>query len=174
MQNIDLDIDNYNYQDLLNLFKLNYDFNKTQLKIVKQTVLATHPDKSNLDKKYFLFFSKAYKVLLSVYEFREKATNSENLTLPKEEIDYLANKDEYNEKIIENLREKNKFTNNQFNKWFNKMFESIKLNNEYNDEGYGEWLKKCQPECDNKCKNQTEINKKIQERKTNFERKSID
>ena len=24
------------------------------LKIVKQTVLATHPDKSNLDKKYFL------------------------------------------------------------------------------------------------------------------------
>ena len=109
MQNIDLDINNYDYKDILDLFKLNHDFNKIQLKNAKQTVLSMHPDKSNLDKNFFLFFSKAYKILLSVYEFREKINQSHNLSLPNEEIEYLATKDEYNEKIIENLRENSGF-----------------------------------------------------------------
>ena len=126
IENIDLDINNYDYKDILDLFKLNHDFNKNQLKNAKQIVLSIHPDKSRLDKKFFLFFSKAYKILLSVYEFREKTNQSQNLSLPNEEIEYLATKDEYNEKIIENLRENNKFTDKNFNKWFNKMFEEIK------------------------------------------------
>lgn len=164
MENIDLDINNYDYQDILDLFKLNHDFNKNQLKIAKQTVLSLHPDKSKLDKKIFLFFSKAYKILLSVYEFREKANQSQNLSLPKEEIEYLATKDEYNEKIIANLRENNKFTDNNFNKWFNKMFEEIKLQNDYIDQGYGDWLKDNHiDDNDDKqhCNNLNEINKKI-------------
>ena len=31
-----------------------------------------HPDKSKLDKSYFIFFSKAYKLLYSIYEFKHK------------------------------------------------------------------------------------------------------
>jgi hypothetical protein len=165
MENIDLDINNYDYQDILDLFKLNHDFNKNQLKTAKQTVLSLHPDKSKLDKKFYLFFSKAYKILLSVYEFREKANQSQNLSLPKEEIEYLATKDEYNEKIIANLRENNKFTNNNFNKWFNKMFEEIKLNNDYNDEGYGDWLKNIDNDDNLICNNLNEINEKIKIKK---------
>ena len=165
MENIDLDINNYDYQDILDLFKLNHDFNKNQLKTAKQTVLSLHPDKSKLDKKIYLFFSKAYKILLSVYEFREKANQSQNLSLPKEEIEYLATKDEYNEKIIANLRENNKFTDNNFNKWFNKMFEEIKLNNDYNDEGYGDWLKNIDNDDNLICNNLNEINEKIKIKK---------
>lgn len=167
IENIDLDINNYNYQDILDLFKLNHDFNKTQIKNAKQIVLSMHPDKSKLDKKFFLFFSKAYKILLSVYEFREKTNQSQNLSLPKEEIEYLATKDEYNEKIIDNLRENNKFTDSNFNKWFNKMFEAIKLNNDYNDQGYGDWLKNNNDSNNDNlnCNNLNEINEKIKLKK---------
>jgi len=167
IENIDLDINNYNYQDILDLFKLNHNFNKTQIKNAKQIVLSMHPDKSKLDKKFFLFFSKAYKILLSVYEFREKTNQSQNLSLPKEEIEYLATKDEYNQKIIDNLRENNKFTDGNFNKWFNKMFEAIKLNNDYNDQGYGDWLKNNNDNNNDNlnCNNLNEINEKIKLKK---------
>jgi len=163
IETIDLDINNYDYKDILDLFKLNHDFNKNQLKNAKQIVLSMHPDKSRLDKKFFLFFSKAYKILLSIYEFREKTNQSQNLSLPNEKIEYLATKDEYNEKIIENLRENNKFTDKNFNKWFNKMFEEIKLNNDYNDEGYGDWLKNDNDHNHDNlyCNNLNEINEKI-------------
>ena len=51
------------------------DFNADDLRRAKKIVLATHPDKSKLDKEYFLFFSKAYKVLLEIYQFKSKIIN---------------------------------------------------------------------------------------------------
>jgi hypothetical protein len=57
---LDMNIDNYELQDLLDLFHLDYNFNEEDLKKTKKTVLMTHPDKSNLSKEYFLFFSAAY------------------------------------------------------------------------------------------------------------------
>ena len=71
MENVDLNIDNYDYEDILNLFSLDQDFGENGLKNAKKIVLATHPDKSGLNKEYFLFFSKAYKILNFVYTFRE-------------------------------------------------------------------------------------------------------
>ena len=50
--NIDLNIDNYELDDILNLFKIDYDFNHDDLKRVKKYVLQTHPDKSKLSKEY--------------------------------------------------------------------------------------------------------------------------
>jgi hypothetical protein len=63
MEEIDLNIDNYELQDILNLFNINYDFGEKEMRIAKKIVLQSHPDKSKLDKKYFLFFTKAYKYL---------------------------------------------------------------------------------------------------------------
>ena len=74
-----MNIDNYDLIDLLKLFKLDFDFNDYDLKQVKKMVLQTHPDKSNLDKHYFLFFSEAYKIIYSVYEFRHKSTKRNSL-----------------------------------------------------------------------------------------------
>jgi len=51
-EQIDLNIDNYNLHDLLNLFKLDFDFNEDDMKQAKRVVLKTHPDKSKMDKKY--------------------------------------------------------------------------------------------------------------------------
>ena len=50
--NIDLNINNYDLKDLLNLFQLDYNFTKDELKKAKKVVLKTHPDKSGLDKDY--------------------------------------------------------------------------------------------------------------------------
>ena len=72
MNNVDLNIDNYNLIDLLNLFQLNFYFNENDLKNAKKIVLKTHPDKSKLPKEYFLFYSKAYKYIFKIFDFRQK------------------------------------------------------------------------------------------------------
>lgn len=143
-QNMDVDLDfnldNYDYEDILLLFKLNYYFREKDLKAAKHKVLMMHPDKSGLDKKYFLFFSAAYKSLYSVYEFREKANKSENLKLDTE-IEYLAEENIYNKEILDSLKRNDQMNPKKFNKWFNDLFTKVKLNNDYEEGGYGEWLK---------------------------------
>ena len=74
--NIDLNIDNYGLDDILKLFKIDYNFKHDDLKRVKNYVLKTHPDKSKLPKEYFLFFTKAYKIIYAIYNVREKHENS--------------------------------------------------------------------------------------------------
>ena len=62
MENFDLNLDNYNLDDLLRLFRVNYDLDEDQMKKAKLIALRTHPDKSGLPKEVFMFFSEAYKV----------------------------------------------------------------------------------------------------------------
>ena len=50
---MDLNINNYDLDDILNLFKLDYQFDIHDLKKAKKTMLKLHPDKSRLDPKYF-------------------------------------------------------------------------------------------------------------------------
>ena len=56
MDKLDLDIANYNYEDLITLFHLHHEFSSKDLKEAKKIVYRVHPDKSNLPKEYFLFF----------------------------------------------------------------------------------------------------------------------
>ena len=54
----DLDLSNYDLQDILNLFQIPENFTEADLKKAKRQVLKLHPDKSRIDSKYFLFYSK--------------------------------------------------------------------------------------------------------------------
>jgi len=131
---INLNIDDYELTDLLELFKLDFDFTENDLKKVKKMVLQTHPDKSpHLDKEYFLFFSEAYKIIYSVYQFRHKSTNANISTYNKV---YTIEKDEHKEALLSKLKSKS-----NFNVLFNELFEKYKLNDKGADEGYGDWLK---------------------------------
>lgn len=133
MESLDLDIDNYDLLDILKLFKIQYHFNEKDLKNVKKTVLKTHPDKSKLDKKYFLFFTKAYKILFQVYNFRHRIkTCNESFEKDYEADDIDLEKE--NEKIIERIK-----SSKNFNKLFNEIFDNMSLK-EKND-GHGDWLK---------------------------------
>ena len=56
MEDLDLDLNNYNLDDILKLLRLPYDFTEEDMKQAKKIVLMTHPDKSGLDQKYFSIF----------------------------------------------------------------------------------------------------------------------
>jgi hypothetical protein len=75
MESLDLNIDNYNLPDILALFNLPTLFNDDDLKRARLAVLKTHPDKCQLPKEYFLFFTKAYRIIHQIYTIRHPATN---------------------------------------------------------------------------------------------------
>jgi len=138
MDELDLNIANYSYEDLLTLFKLESDFTTQELKNAKSIVYKVHPDKSGLDKEYFLFFSKAYKMLYSVYQFREGSSRSYS-----ENDDYVIiskKESESNRKILESHKEYAEIKSNPvaFNNWFNEMFDKNK--GEEENDGHGKWL----------------------------------
>jgi hypothetical protein len=140
MDSVDLDINNYNLQDILSLFKVPVNFDEHDMKRAKQIVLKTHPDKSNLPADYFLFYSKAYKMLYSVWEFKKRGdVDSKN---PKN-TEYSTYSDEDKTVLLDQFFESNeKFKKSaNFNRWFNEQFERNKLSNEHEEKGYGDWLK---------------------------------
>jgi len=135
LNTLDLDLDNYSLDDLYHLFNINGNIlNDETMKLAKQIVLKMHPDKSQLDSKYFLFFSKAYKRLYNIYEFQNKSSKKK---MDKE--DYF---NESNKTILDNMFDKNKdFKDSKnFNSWFNEAFEKGRLENP-TEQGYGDWLK---------------------------------
>jgi hypothetical protein len=152
---IDLNLDNYNLQDLLSLFKLDYNFTEDDLKRAKKVALMTHPDKSNLDKKYFLFFTSAYKVIYSIYQFRTRS-NSQQST------EYFIEKEE-NEDKEQLLREIAKKKN--FNKIFNKLFEQNRIHDEASETGYGDWLKSNE-DLDTRSTTRAEMNETFEKKKS--------
>lgn len=134
MDNFDLNIDNYDLEDLLNLFHLNYEFNEDELKMAKNRALKTHPDKSGLKKEVFLFFMKAFKMIESIYDFKMKRAKSAINT------SYENEKMESDKKTLL-LKKLDGMKAGEFNKWFNNMFEKVKVNDNDVDSGYGKWFK---------------------------------
>jgi len=136
---LDLDINNYSLEDIINLFQIRENFNEADMKRAKQQVLRLHPDKSKLDTKYFLFYSKAYKTLYSIYEFKNKNVNKKMNT---DEYIPLDTSEENKKRALSTFFEKNdklKDTGN-FNKWFNEQFEKQKTSVDEDENGYGNWM----------------------------------
>lgn len=140
MNNVDLNIDNYSLDDILNLFKIPPNFDENDLKMAKKVVLMTHPDKSKLHPDYFRFYTKAYKVIYSIWEFKNKTKNPNNYNTSYKENDMYF--DAEKKEILNNYLEKNgmKKTEN-FNKWFNKYFDKNRIKSDQYEHGYGDWLK---------------------------------
>jgi hypothetical protein len=147
---IDLDINNYEYEDLLRLFKLSYDFDVAELKEAKKIVLKMHPDKSHLGPEYFRFFSNAYKTIINVYEFKNKTAKTDKGN--NDYINVTNDKDDQNGRILGKFLKDNKYDDpKKFNKWFNEQFD--KLNGDQSNQnkeeeetnkskkGYGDWLR---------------------------------
>jgi hypothetical protein len=63
----DLNVDNYSFDDILRLFKINKNFTQTDLTKCKETVEKLHPSKSSLNNSYYELFNKAYAVLEDKY-----------------------------------------------------------------------------------------------------------
>ena len=156
MNKLDLDIKNYSLEDILSLFKLPINFDEEGLKRAKKQVLMMHPDKSRMDKEYFLFFSSAYRLLYKVYKFRTR--NEQDATVNRhydaEDIDC----EDDNSHVWQTLSK-----HKQFNSIFNKMFEKNGTSDNCNGNGYGDWLK--EEDLVSTAKNRDEMNNFIDERK---------
>lgn len=154
---LDLNLNNYKLTDLFKLFNISSDLTRDELKQAYKKTLMTHPDKSGLDKEYFLFFSKAYKKIKYIYSFRHRNDNCTrrkcsccNLKPQYKNTNFIDEEDDYDhdqcdenrkndtKKLFEKLSNK---TDNDFNKIFNEMFEKVKIHDEEQDNGYDEWIK---------------------------------
>lgn len=133
---IDLNIDNYSREDLYKLFgfKTSIILTDEHMKEAKKIVLKTHPDKSRLDNKYFIFFNKSYKKLQEIYEFQNKTISKKS---------NVANYyDEQNNHVLDkmfDIKTDLKDSSN-FNEWFNGQFEKHRVEDPV-EHGYGNWLK---------------------------------
>jgi hypothetical protein len=139
MENFDLDIENYELKDLLNLFSLTHELNETDLKKAKKIVLKMHPDQSHLDAKYFLFFSKAYKIIYSIFIFKnnqEKGGKGGN-PFRKEHPDEFMTREQ--KQALDDFL--GKMGKKKFHAWFNQEFEKNKIHDEEEEHGYGDWIK---------------------------------
>jgi hypothetical protein len=159
---IDLDITNYDLKDILNLFKIPENFDERDLKRAKQIVLKTHPDKSKLPSEYFRFYSKAYKMLYQIWEFRKKGNTNTNTDYSVENEDH-----ESKARLLDDFFDSNKkFKNTKdFNRWFNEQFERNKVSSEQEEKGYGEWFKSGEDMEDTTCSNMSMMKQEFDKKK---------
>lgn len=160
---MDLDISNYNLREILKLFNLKENFSERDLLRAKQKVAASHPDKSSLHPDFFRFYLKAYKQLLSIWEFKNQNK--------KQSTNYDDNLSDERNKILNNYFENDK-NQKKFNTWFNEEFE--KRVNHKND-GYESWFRSNEniEEATTTQGNWKDINSKIERKKSELRQKVV-
>lgn len=129
MDELDLDLSNYNLDDLLNLFNLDYNYNANDLKKVKQYIVKLHPDKGKVkDSEIFIFFKKAFEILVELYQYSNTDKSRYN----------SGNYTDIDNKLFKYFKNK-KFQ--EFNTEFNKIFENTYMKDEDETNGYDDFLK---------------------------------
>ena len=158
LNDLDLNIDNYSLEDILNLFNLNLIYTKEDLKNAKKKALKTHPDKSGLERSVFIFFSKAYNILSKLYKLKNRTEKKvENIDYDENDMEESEGNKELLQMKLKNLDKKN------FNTWFNKLFE--KSNGKLNTNGHGDWLKSSEGLSDLKASNKSEFDEIFKNKK---------
>lgn len=116
-----LDVNMYSLKEVLDLFHLDYDISIEDLKRAKKQVLATHPDKSRLPSEYFLFFKKAFDIVVQFYNNQHKQDRDLSNTNTVYSTDGFKNDNKHTtnsmQKLVDDMGEA------QFNNQFNKLFE---------------------------------------------------
>jgi hypothetical protein len=136
-----LNINTYNLDEILELFHLSYNISVNDLKRAKKVVLMTHPDKSKLGPEYFLFYKKAFDVVVQFYENQHK----QNQVVPTEQPKYEPiNASNINKSAVRKVTSViNEMSPSEFNSKFNQLFDanmSSKPNAERNS-----WFTKDEP-----------------------------
>jgi hypothetical protein len=151
---LDTDIRNYTLTDILKLFSIPIAFSENHLKSAKRTVLKMHPDKCNLPKEYFLFFTKAYRILYQIYSMRhERAQGYGHVEEYAELIadgesaacsaDTLGSESSSGSSCLAASDHRAKLatmSHGDFNRWFNSAFEKYRVPDS-NEDGYEQWFR---------------------------------
>jgi hypothetical protein len=128
----------YKLDELLGLFSLTYNISIEDMKRAKKKVLMTHPDKSKLSPEYFLFYKKAFDIVLRFYEDQ----NRQNQSMTDESIKYQPMKthDVNTKKITSTINDMSK---TDFQHKFNQLFEANMSSKP--DPTKNEWFSKDEP-----------------------------
>ena len=112
-----LDIHTYGLTEIMELFEIRdiYQVSLDDLKRAKKKVLMLHPDKSKLSKEYFLFYKKAFDIIVRMYE------NVQKVSQPVEDRDYHANGDYESQNQFQ--KKLKGIPQNTFQDQFNTMFD---------------------------------------------------
>jgi len=126
-----LEISKYSFDEVLELFDVDYNMNGDDMKRAKKKVLMSHPDKSRLDPKYFLFYKKAYELVVNYYN--EKIKHEDRSERKSTAYTPLENQDVGQEQVTGII---GKMKKKEFNAKFNDLFEtnmSVKPDTSRND-----------------------------------------
>ena len=131
----------YKLSEILDLFQLSHNISIEDLKRAKKRVLMTHPDKSRLSPEYFLFYKKAFDMVVLFYENQQK----QNKIVPSEEQKYEPiNINDMNKSSINKVKTViNEMNRTDFNSKFNKLFEDNMVTK--NKVEHNEWFTKDEP-----------------------------
>ena len=122
-KNHNLNLQMYSFTELLNLFHLDdvSTLSDAKMKAAKMMVLKMHPDKSRLPPDYFLFYKKAFDIVLEFYRQQQRVDQP----LPKEEIQYIPSTRHSVPKVAATIEKMDK---GEFHDKFNQLFEDNMLN----------------------------------------------
>jgi hypothetical protein len=118
-----LNIQSYSFEEVLGLFDLtSYQITTEDIKRAKKKVLMLHPDKSHLSPDYFLFYKKAFDVVVQFYEnqHRQSREITENTT-------------KYNPALNADPNKHNKATTNKISETVGKMTSSKTFHSTFNE-----------------------------------------
>ena len=116
-----LNIQNYSLEELLGLFELNYNITFEDMKRAKKRVLMLHPDKSKLSPEYFLFYKKAFEIVVRFYENQNKQNQS---VTPENTVYQPMQNNDMNKSMTKTISQNiQKMSTDQFQDKFNQLFE---------------------------------------------------
>ena len=129
-QTHNLNLTMYSFQEILELFHLENQSTLTEenMKSAKNIALHMHPDKSRLPPDYFIFYKKAFEILVGFYQQQTRETKP----VPTEKVDYIPEGkgignglDMATSNQIQGVVDK---LGKNFNSKFNELFDNNMLN----------------------------------------------
>ena len=112
-----LDVASYSFDEILQMFDLSYTISPEDLKRAKRKVLMVHPDKSGLPPDYFLFYKRAFELVVNYHQSHSRQSQIVNEHTSVEYVPIT----ETDTGTQRQLSEKTK--SDQFQQRFNDLFE---------------------------------------------------
>lgn len=135
-----LNINMYSLDELLGLFDLKYNMTLEDLRRAKKSVLMLHPDKSKLSPDYFLFYKKAFDIVVQYFNTEHKT----NQPVTEENSQYKPLESQYNKSTVQKVKTMvNEMPVSEFQNKFNQLFEENMVLKP--DQNKNEWFKKDEP-----------------------------
>ena len=158
-----LNIETYSLYEILGLFNLTPDtITYDTMKEARKKVLFMHPDKSRLPPEYFLFYKKAFEMVVRMYENTTRTTQEID---PNKVHTYAPEKQsDISRKQIQKTM--SHMTNEQFQEKFNDLFERHSTTNKNRDSTKNDWFTNETKELSPTVNNANDLTREFERMKT--------